>query len=396
MPSSAQVPRATVIGAGLAGVRFIRRLAELDPGTADRTVLVGDEPHAPYNRVLLTDVLAGRYAPHVITLPRPHGTHLRTRAIRIDRAARTVHCADGTSLPYRTLVLATGAHPVRPPLRGHTFRTMDDCLALSAAVRPGTRVLVVGGGPLGVSAARALAARGARVVLAEREDRLMKSHLDATAAEFVRQHLHRTGVDVRTSWCPPQPRTAPPGTDLTVLACGARPRTGLARAAGLTVRSGIVVDDELRTSDPHIRAIGDCAEHAGRVYGHAAPALEQADALAASLTAPPHSEPARYHGTRALTRLTLDGTGPADPFDLAAFGSGDTLPGDDVVQLTDATRRTYRKVVVRGERLVGGVLVGALGSVGALARAWADGEPLTAAGTGGGPPLHLLTPDGGR
>ncbi|MFF2845893.1 NAD(P)/FAD-dependent oxidoreductase [Streptomyces sp. NPDC058001] len=393
MPPSAQVPPAiVVIGAGLAGVRFTRRLAELDPGTEAGTVLVGDEPHAPYNRVLLTDVLAGRYGPDVITLPRPHGTHLRTRAVRIDRAARTVHCADGTSVRYRTLVLATGANPVVVPApHGRTFRTMDDCLALSAAVRPGTRVLVVGGGPLGVSVARALATRGADVVLAERDNRLMKRQLDSTAAELVLRHLRRLGVEVRTSW---QPHEKPPGTELTVLACGVRPRTGLARAAGLTVRSGVVVDDELRTSDPHIRAIGDCAEHASRVYGRAAPALEQADVLAASLTAR-HPETPRYHGTRALTRLTLDSTDTAaDPLDLAAFGAADARPGDDVVQLTDATRGTYRKVVVRGDRVVGGVLVGALGSVGALARAWADGESVTA-GDGGAPTLHLLTHDGG-
>jgi assimilatory nitrate reductase electron transfer subunit len=178
-------------------------------------------------------------------------------------------------------------------------------------------------------------------------------------------------------------------TDLVVLACGVRPRTGLAVAAGLEVRKGIVVDDELRTSDPHIRAIGDCAEHDGRVYGLAAPALDQADTLAALLT----SEAApRYTGTRALTRLTLaeQGTGPLD---VAAFGETEPLPGDDVVQLTDSTRRTYRKVVVRGDRLVGGLLLGELRSVGALARAWESDEPLTESPSA--PLLHLLTNDGG-
>ncbi len=179
-----------------------------------------------------------------------------------------------------------------------------------------------------------------------------------------------------------------------------RPRTGLARAAGLDVREGIVVDDRLRTSDPHIHAIGDCAEHAGRVYGLAGPALEQADALAALLAGTatgaasgaatgtdPDAAPLAYTGTRALTRLTL-AAGDTGPLDLAAFGETTPRPGDDVVRLSDATRRTYRKVVVRGDRLVGGVLLGELSSVGALARSWEDEEALTDL-------FHLLTDDGG-
>jgi assimilatory nitrate reductase electron transfer subunit len=173
--------------------------------------------------------------------------------------------------------------------------------------------------------------------------------------------------------------------DLVVLACGVHPRVGLAQAAGLDVRKGVVVDDELRTSDPCIRAIGDCVQHDGTVYGLAAPALEQAEVLAELLAGRPD---ARYTGTRSLTRLTLAGEGF---FDLAAFGETEPLPGDDVVQLTDATRGTYRKVVVRDDRLVGGVLVGELGTVGALARAWEGAEPLP----DDGPLLHLLTNDGG-
>lgn len=189
--------------------------------------------------------------------------------------------------------------------------------------------------------------------------------------------------------------------DLVVLACGVRPRTGLAVAAGLDVRTGIVVDDRLRTSDPRIHAVGDCAEHAGRVYGLAGPALEQADALAGVLlgtgTGIDTSAGSAYTGTRALTRLTLTagdtgtGTGADRPLDLAAFGETTPLPGDDVVRLTDATRRTYRKVVVRGDRLVGGVLLGELSSVGALARGWEDDCSLDTATD----VYHLLTDDGG-
>ncbi|MET9856151.1 FAD-dependent oxidoreductase [Streptomyces sp. NPDC006450] len=464
--------RVVVIGGGLAGLRLAARLG------GDVRVL-GEEAHAPYNRVLLAEVLAGRYAPEVTALPAP-GPALRrgVRAVRIDRAEQVVHCDDGTVEPYGTLVLATGSNPVLPPLRGlfepeghdlpagvHAFRTMDDCLALSDAVRPGVRAVVIGGGLLGVSAARALAERGAQVVLAQQGERLMERQLDAEASELLRTHLADLGVEIHTecrvrglSTAPaatqphavgglgedpvppafeerdraepatprrvaapeatpaPAPARAPgrrPGTgpaqghrqvtgveladgyrldaDIVVLACGVRPRTGLALAAGLDVGKGILVDDKLRTSDPRIHAIGDCAEHTGRVYGLAGPALEQAEVLADVLLGTGEGIPAGaasgYTGTRALTRLTLTAGGDR-PLDLAAFGETTPLPGDDVVRLTDATRRTYRKVVVRGDRLVGGVLLGELSSVGALARSWEDGEALTDL-------HHLLTDDGG-
>ncbi|ELS53042.1 NAD(P)/FAD-dependent oxidoreductase [Streptomyces viridochromogenes] len=397
--------RVVVIGAGLAGVRLARRLGEL--GTP--VTLVGDEEHRPYNRVLLAEVLAGRYSPEVIALPAP-AELTRGRVTGIDREARAVRLADGTEIAYDTLVLATGSNPVLPPLRGlftpdhvlpegvHAFRTMDDCLGLSKAVRPGVRAVVIGGGLLGVSAARALAMRGAQVVLAQQSERLMERQLDPAASKLVRRHLTDLGVEVHTE-CRVRDVRCVGGAvrsvemadgyaldaDLVVLACGVRPRAGLAQAAGLDVRKGIVVDDELRTSDPRIRAIGDCTQHDGTVYGLAAPALEQADVLAESLSG---NAGARYTGTRSLTRLTLAGQ---TAFDLAAFGETEARPGDDVVQLADATRGTYRKVVVRDDRLVGGVLVGELGTVGALARAWEGAEPLP----DDGPLLHLLTNDGG-
>ncbi|MFJ9306070.1 NAD(P)/FAD-dependent oxidoreductase [Streptomyces cyaneofuscatus] len=394
-----------VIGAGMAGARLAARV----PGVT----VVGEERHAPYNRVLLADVLAGRYAPDVIALP---ATEVRrgVRAVRIDRADRLVHCDDGSVLHYGRLVLATGSNPVLPPLRGlgatlpdgvHPFRTLDDALALRAAVRPGARAVVIGGGLLGVSAARALAECGAQVVLAQQGEHLMERQLDPEAAALLRVHLEALGVEVHTECRVRGLRCTTTATgesvravqlgdgyelaaDLTVLACGVRPRTGLARAAGLDVRKGIVVDDELRTSDPYIHALGDCAEHRSTLYGLAGPALEQADVLAEVLA----GRPARYEGTRALTRLTLRSPDPVQALDLAAFGEARPLPGDDVIRLSDATRGAYRTVVLRDGRLAGGVLLGDLGAVAGLARTWQDDEPL--------PPamslLHLLTDDGGH
>ncbi|ATW48428.1 NAD(P)/FAD-dependent oxidoreductase [Streptomyces peucetius] len=391
-----------VIGGGTAGVRLARQL-----GAGARVTVLGEETHAPYNRVLLAEVLAGRYGPEVIALPEVP-VRRGVRATSVDREQRLVHCADGTTVGYDRLVLATGSNPVLPPLRGlgpglpdgvHPFRTMDDCAALSDAVRPGTRAVVVGGGLLGVSAARALAVRGAKVVLAQQGEHLMERQLDVSASGLLRAHLELLGVEVHTECRVRGLRTTPEGevaaviladgfaldAEIVVLACGVRPRVGLAVDAGLEVRKGIVVDDELRTSDPYIHAIGDCAEHDGVVHGLAGPALEQADVLASVL----NGDGARYSGTRALTRLTLASS--TSPLDLAAFGDPTPRPGDDVVQLADATRGAYRKVVVRGDRLVGGVLLGDLASVGALARAWEGDEALPDSL----PLLHLLTNDGG-
>lgn len=397
-----QTARVVVIGAGMAGARLAARV----PGAE----VIGEETHAPYNRVLLAEVLAGRYEPEVIALPSAE-VRRGVRVVRIDRAERLVHCDDGSIVGYGRLVLATGSNPVLPPLRGfgrtlpdgvHPFRTLDDCLALRAAAGPGVRAVVIGGGLLGVSAARALAECGAQVVLAQQGEHLMERQLDAGSAELLRRHLEALGVEVHTECRVRGLRRAggavravefADGYELeagiTVLACGVRPRTGLASAAGLRVRKGIVVDDELRTSDPYIHAVGDCAEHRGTVYGLAGAALDQADVLADVLA----GRPARYDGTRAMTRLTLRSGRAAVPgaLDLAAFGDSRPMPGDDVIRLADATRGAYRTVVVRGDRLAGGVLYGDLGAVGTLARTWQDDTSLPA----GVPLLHLLTNDGG-
>lgn len=443
--------RVVVVGGGMAAARLALRLGTARaglPGGPDADgvglTVLGEEQHPAYNRVLLADVLAGRYAPEVIALPEGAPAQRRSgvRVTGVDRAARRVRCDDGRDVPYDVLVLATGSNPVLPPLRGlfddrpsapgsgppggrelpdgvHAFRTMDDCLALRrAAARPGTRCVVIGGGLLGVSAARALAERGVHVVLAHQGEDLMERQLDPEASALLRRHLADLGVEVHTACRARGLRTRRDGSgpgrrrveaveladgyrlgcEAVVLACGVRPRTGLARAAGLEVARGVVVDDRLRSSDPYVHAIGDCAEHAGTVYGLAGAAQDQADVLAGVLTGArdPEGRLPRYAGTRALTRLTLPALGPARDaagraLDLAAFGEPVPRGDDDVVRLTDATRGVYRKVVVRGDRLVGGILLGDLDAVGALARTWEGDEALPAA-----PLLQLLTSEGGH
>lgn len=424
---SAAEQRIVVVGGGMAGHRVAQQLAAHG---ARRVTLLAEEEQAPYNRVLLAEVLAGRYSPDIAALAAlpPQVERRQTRAVRIDRDERRVLCDDGSVVEYDRLVLATGSNPVLPPLRGlfddaltgsgrrghrpaakaggelpagvFSFRTMADLADIEAYLPQVKQAVVVGGGLLGVSAARALAARGVQVVLAHQGEHLMERHLDEEAAGILLDHLTELGVEVHTECRVRSVLTVDRrvtgveladgfrlDAELLITAAGVRPRAGLAQAAGLDVRRGIVVDDHLRTGDPLVHALGDCAEHRGVVYGLAGPALAQADLLARFLTG---HDAAPYQGSRLLTRLTLTGPDSA-PLDLAAFGeTAPAGPEDRVVRLADASRGTYRKVIVRrdeqgGDRLVGGVLLGDLDTVGDLAGTWEGDEALSAH------PLHLLT-----
>lgn len=395
--------RIAVVGAGMAGVRFAERYAALG-GRAEATVY-GAEPCAPYNRVLLADVLAGRYDASGIGLPAGPAV-LRTGAevTAVDTGARTLRLACGESAAYDVLVLATGAEPVVPPVRGlrapsgafkggvHTLRTLDDCRRLAKEAAGGGRAVVVGGGVLGVSTACALAALGLSVEIIQQAPHLVERHLDAQAGAVLRSGLARLGVAVRLGTEVRALRGAERVTgvelsdgtllpaDLVVPACGVRPRTGLALAAGLPVRAGVVVDDALRCG-PGVYAIGDCAEHRGVVHDHAGPAWEQADVLAARLSGA--APDAVYGGSRPRSRLT------AGPLEYAVFGeAAEPDPGLEVLRLADATRGSYKKLVLRDGRVVGGILLGDLATVGALARAYERAAP---------PPadvLHLMTGQG--
>ncbi|WP_425581632.1 NAD(P)/FAD-dependent oxidoreductase [Streptomyces stramineus] len=405
VPAPATAPRIAVVGAGMAAARFAQQFSAL--GGAGEIVLYGAEPRAPYNRVLLADVLTGRYDAQAIALPTGAAVVRTGREVTaLDPAARTVRFADGTTAAHDVLVLATGANPVLPPIRGlhapdgglkegvHSFRTVADCGRLAADAAHASRAVVVGGGVLGVSAARALAAAGLPVEIVHQAPHLVERHLDEEAGAVLRRGLAELGVESY----PGNRARALRGTgrvtgvelatghvldtDLVVLACGVAPRTGLARAAGLPVAAGITVDDTLACA-PGVYAIGDCAEHRGAVHGLAGPAWEQADVLAARLSG---ADPAaRYTGTRPYARLT------AGPLEYAAFGDcADPGPagGTDVLRLSDATRGSYKKLVLRGDRLVGGILLGDLAAVGALTRVFERDEQLPA------DPLDLLTIQG--
>ncbi len=366
--------RLVVVGNGMASLRFLERLAQHAPGAFDVTV-VGAEPSPAYNRVLLSSLLAGdmdeaacrfRDAGWYAT----SGYHLLTgrRATAIDRTARLV-TVGADAIPYDRLVLATGSSPIMLSKPGSdlpgiiAFRDLSHIDAMRAAVRPGARAVVIGGGLLGLEAAYGLARIGIATTLLHVMDRLMERQLDGRAARLVRAAMERRGVDVvlqadtaafegsgrvegvRLS----DGRLIP--ADLVVVAIGVRPLVDLGREAGLAVGRGIQVDDRMTTSDPAISAVGECVEHRGVVYGLVEPGYDQADVLARAFA----SLPATYHGSVIATSLKVSG--------LPLFSAGaiaDDARGDAIL-LTDPRTGTYRKLVVDEGRLVGALLVGDVG-----------------------------------
>ncbi|GGL16328.1 FAD/NAD(P)-binding oxidoreductase [Sphaerisporangium melleum] len=386
--------RLVVVGNGMAGARLADEVRARDKNI--EITVFGAETRRPYNRVLLSNVLAGTASPEQVRLPAQlEGvtTRLGVAVTAIDRGERVVRTADGAEQPYDTLVLATGSEPVVPPVPGAgraiAFRTMDDCHRILEAAATATGAVVVGGGLLGVEAARGLAGRGMPVTLLHLAGHLMERQLDAEAGLVLGEALAGLGVRVRTGVQVTAIREdgvelatgeVLPG-ELVVLACGVRPMVSLARDAGLEVGRGVVVDDHMRTSDPAIYAIGECAQHDGTVYGLVAPAWEQAAVVADLITGADRA--ARYRGSRLVTRLK------ARSVELAAMGEthlSDDAGAVEVVRFTHRARGIYRKLVIRDDRLVGAILLGDAPTVGTLTQLYDRGGPLP------GDPAGLLFP----
>jgi assimilatory nitrate reductase electron transfer subunit len=362
--------RVIVVGYGMAGARLAGELRSRD-GDVKVTALSA-EGHLPYNRILLSTLLAGKVGEDDLALAAaPGGVDVRlgVSVTAVDVARRVVITSDD-ELQYDALVLATGARPVLPPLDGldaggvHVFRTLDDCRGIVAEADAARTAIVLGGGLLGLEAARGLAGRGLDVTVVHAGQHVMDRQLDPDGGAVLGRTLAGLGVRVRLGaraarWSGTELQLAD-GTalpaDMLVLACGVRPDTALADAAGLAVRRGVLVDDAMRTSHPHVYAIGDCAEHDGTVHGLVAPAWEQAAVVADRLT----GGTARYRGSRLVTRLKAGG------IDLAAMGNVDARPDAEVVSFADPARGTYARLVIRDNRLDGAVLLGDNPMVGTL------------------------------
>lgn len=389
--------RLVVVGNGMAATRLCEELVA--HGYAGSVTVLGDEPGPAYNRVLLSAVIEGTYAPDALTLRdaswhERHGIDLRTgaRVLDLDLARREVMLVDGTRLAFDKVVLATGAIATLPPIRGlvridgqlhprvHAFRSLADCRRLIEAMPAARRAVVVGGGLLGLQVARALSVRGVATEIVEGAEHLLARQVDARGGSVLRRSLRRLGTEVYTGTR--AVRLTEEGvhldtghvldTDLVVLAAGGRPSTALARRAGLRVRRGVVVDERLASvTDPRVHAIGDCAEFDGVTTGFVAPAWEQAGVLARVLTAGPTTRVPTYSGTRAVARLRATG------LDVAVLGDPERTDGD-VVEVTNPVVGSHRKLVVRDGAIVAGALVGDLSRVGLITQFYDRGTVLGA------------------
>lgn len=401
--------RVVVIGHGMAGAKFVDQLAARDPDGRIAVTVFGAEPHPAYNRALLSGMVAGQYRLDDIRLgDPPPGVDLRSgvEVTAIDRGRHEVQASDGSRIPYDELVLATGGQARIPPLDGlrtdagdllagvAVFRTLDDCQRIMSAADQARRAVVLGGGLLGVEAARGLRARGLDVELVHAEAHLMQRQLDPAAGRVLARTLRALGIGVRLDAGPVAvlgDEAGGPGrvravsiadgtelpADLLVVACGVRPEVTLARGAGLDVRDGVVVDDTLRSvTDPRIYAVGECAEHEGRVYGLIAPAWEQTEVLADQLSGV--NPAARYGGSRTVVRLRAAGVDLAAIGETANCADGTDGAGDDadVLSFTDLTRGTYKKVIIRDGRLVGAILLGEIATVGTVTQLFDRGGAL--------------------
>jgi nitrite reductase (NADH) large subunit len=387
-----------VVGNGMVGHRFCERLVERDRGERLRIVCFGEEPRPAYDRVHLSEFFAGRSADDLLLTSAEwyaeNGVelHLGERVVAIDRAARAVETASGRREPYDVLVLATGSAPFVPPLPGKdlpgvfVYRTIEDLEAIRDFGARCTRAAVIGGGLLGLEAAKAVLDMGITTHVVEFAPRLMPRQVDAGGGEVLKRAIERLGVGVhvgvQTEAIEGEEKVTALrfkggeriDVDMVIVSAGIRPRDELARAAALAVgeRGGIVVDPALETSDPDIYAIGESALVGGMIYGLVAPGYEMAETLAARLC----GEERRFMGADMSTKLKLLGV------EVASFGDcfADESAGVSVhrVVYEDRARGVYQKLVLSEDqqRLLGGILVGDASPYASLLLATRQGTPV--------------------
>jgi len=404
--------RLVLVGNGMAGMRAIEELLALEPDLYDITVF-GAEPHGNYNRILLSPLLAAEKTLDDIMLHRPEwyaerGITLRAgvEVTAIDRARRRVVTADGASVGYDRLILATGSNPVVLPIPGAdlpgvvTYRDVQDVDYMIEAAGRYRRAVVIGGGLLGLEAAHGLKKRGMDVTVVHIGPTLMERQLDAPAGALLKRSLEARGIAFKmpartvailgSEPAENVPEKMVPGThfpdtgklvsdtnfqkevsdailggsavravrfddgdeieaDLVVMAVGIRPSTELARRAGLACDRGVLVDDTMQTYDPAIYALGECVQHRGATYGLVAPLFEQAKVVANHLA---ELGIARYAGSSVSTKLKVTG------IDLFSAGDFADDEGSEALTFKDPGRGVYKKLVVKDDRIRGAVLCG--------------------------------------
>jgi nitrite reductase (NADH) large subunit len=369
-----------IIGSGLAAIRLVETLRRR--GDRRSIVVLGAERALPYNRILLSPLLSGeidwqQLVSHPAEWYGQQSVELRLghRVAGIDRAARCIDCDNGYRLGYRQLVIATGSRAALPRIPGidlagvAVFREMDDVAQLQQAAGRGERVVVLGGGLLGLEAAVAMAARGASVTVVHRAGLLMNRQLDNVAADYLRRAIERRGVTIATGRAPVaiQGSSGVAGVllddgtqleaDRVIAAIGIEPCVEVAVAAGLPVNRGIEVDNTLVTQDPAIFAVGECCERDGETVGLVAPIWQQVEVLAANLC----GEQRRFESSPSVTMLKVSG------IDVHAMGETTVDASSDkcrdntstqVIAYQDRERGIYKKLLLRDRCVVGALLFG--------------------------------------
>jgi nitrite reductase (NADH) large subunit len=367
------VKKLVVIGNGMAPGRALEKLFEQAPGAYQVTIF-NAEPRVNYDRIMLSPVLSGEktfeqivihgdgwYVKHGVTL------YKGATVTQIDRAAKAVTTARGVTAPYDKLLIATGSLPIIIPVPGHklagvlSYRDLDDVQAMLLAAKSRGSAVVIGGGLLGLEAAVGLREQGMDVTVLHLAPHLMERQLDGPAGHLLQKAIEARGIKVITKANTKailgekkvEAVLLDDGTrlpaDLVVMAVGIKPNAGLAADAGLTVNRGIVVDACMRTSDPDIFAVGECAEAHAQVFGLVAPLYEMASVIAAQLAG---DESAHFTPSAVATRLKVTG--------INLFSAGDFAEGGDreEIVLRDAARGVYKRLVLKDDKLIGAVMYG--------------------------------------
>ncbi len=362
-----------VIGNGMAPGRVLDELFAKDGSLYDVTIF-NAEPRVNYDRIMLSPVLSGEkcfddiiihdddwYAAHNVTL------HKGKRVSAIDREEGCVVAEDGTKAFYDKLLIATGSSPIVVPIPGHdlngviTYRDLDDVDRMLAYAEKGGRAVVIGGGLLGLEAAAGLRMRGMEVTVLHLMPSLMERQLDEAAGHLLEKAITERGINVITKANSKEilGTTHVTGVrledgteiaaDLVCMAVGIRPNTELAANSGLDAGRGILVNDQMQTSDPNIFAVGECVEHRGQCYGLVAPLYEMAKVIAQQLA---YASEAIYEGSVTSTKLKVTGV---DLFSAGDFADAD---GREEIVFRDAAQGVYKRLVLEDNRIVGVVLYG--------------------------------------
>ncbi len=371
--------RLVVVGNGMSPGRALEKLFEAAP-EAYKVTIFNVEPRVNYDRIMLSPVLSGEksfeeivihgdgwYVKHGVTLYKGH------KIVAIDRANKTVTSDRGVVEPYDKLIIATGSNPIVIPVPGHslagvlTYRDLDDVNAMVLAAKAGGRAVVIGGGLLGLEAAVGLKEQGMQVSVVHLAPTLMERQLDAPAGFLLKEAIEARGIAVHVKANTKEIRgtdhaegpsrvravrldngTEIPA-DLVVMAVGIRPNAALARDAGLDINRGVVVGPDMRTSDPDVFALGECAEAHGQCFGLVAPLYEMANVVAARLAG---DDATTFNPSATATKLKVTG--------INLFSAGDFSDADEKqeIVLRDAARGVYRRLVLQANKLVGVVLFG--------------------------------------